>query len=942
MGIGAQLAAAEAKLAYWASLTGGVARRWVAYWSSKVQALKNLALPTVPAPASQTNSGGGSGGVTLAPPTADVLSGAVWDGTKLTLSGTSGSPGSSGASITNHRVQINTTGVDADFADAPGTPPAAFPAVIGGVSPGTTVYLRSKPLQSDNQYATAWSNRVSVTISAVNGPDVTAPPAPTLNAATSITDTSFAITASIPTDPTHGTDVVTGTQVGRLRIAGVEKSVAYVPRTVVARRLVTVSNGSGTAPPNIVDTGSALTFGGFNCYGTVDKFTAYSTQLQGNHTARLVLTAFSGSDKIVIHWRSGTDPSAPFLSFGFFFSGGQLYITCEYRLTQGGSAAQFSATPITLTTSVTVESYLDQSTNTITCKYKIGSGSFVTVDNAGVTLAKQVVLGRYVECMLLGICEQAEPGTATGTGSYSEFSITPDTVFTFAASGLQAGSVAQCTCTAEDGANPPNVSPSSNQVNVTTTGGGGGGGGQTASKNNPAFPRTAALCANSFQKADGTNASYGESDAMDNFAKFSQATYLFQPGGSNSVGQAALAGIHSRNPNHVSGAYQIPEEINCPNNGANPIQPSSSFNDYIVSKVRSSNWYLKWGNDGEHNPSLVVLRQGTNRWCSNIGRYTTPDANGDRLMKWFARSVWGNLFDNMPDLDMAWQDGGAIEAGFGGDWKCDGTFIDISKVTNTPPIGSMTDLININYQDGLIDLYQAMASLYPTKYMQANMAAWGKSVYDSVTRLDGLLHGGLPEYLFSEQSFDGQGGGVLGNGWDAMLAYYRKCKSRLKSPYHIWFHCLGFALNDYRNMRYGLGSCLMDDGFFAWCPDFSKTGGGTQLSSNWNGNAIVMDEYVGGNASGSNRGIGWLGFPISSPPTAPYQNNVWRRDFQNGIALVLPGGSGPRSVTLEKNYQKLAGAQDTSVNNGATVNTVTLQGGATRFDGDGILLANIP
>ena len=87
------------------------------------------------------------------------------------------------------------------------------------------------------------------------------------------------------------------------------------------------------------------------------------------------------------------------------------------------------------------------------------------------------------------------------------------------------------------------------------------------------------------------------------------------------------------------------------------------------------------------------------------------------------------------------------------------------------------------------------------------------------------------------------------------------------------------------------------------------------------------------------RGVPWfdeysvkLGAATSGPSTSAWQSGVYRRNFQNGIVLVNPKGNGTRTVTLEANYVKVRGTQAPSVNNGATVRTVTLK------DRDGIIL----
>jgi hypothetical protein len=119
------------------------------------------------------------------------------------------------------------------------------------------------------------------------------------------------------------------------------------------------------------------------------------------------------------------------------------------------------------------------------------------------------------------------------------------------------------------------------------------------------------------------------------------------------------------------------------------------------------------------------------------------------------------------------------------------------------------------------------------------------------------------------------------------------------------------SASDYQGMRYGLTSCLMDNAFYYF--NVSGAGGGSAIT--W------FDEF---DAS--------LGAATSSPPTTAWQNGVYRRDFQNGIALVNPKGNGPKTVTLETTYKHLSGTQAPSINNGQSVTTVTLN------DRDGVIL----
>ncbi len=62
---------------------------------------------------------------------------------------------------------------------------------------------------------------------------------------------------------------------------------------------------------------------------------------------------------------------------------------------------------------------------------------------------------------------------------------------------------------------------------------------------------------------------------------------------------------------------------------------------------------------------------------------------------------------------------------------------------------------------------------------------------------------------------------------------------------------------------------------------------------------------------------------MAKPPVAQWKDGVWRRDFANGIALVNPAKE-PVTITLEPGCRRLRGQQDPGMNNGDTVNSLTL------------------
>jgi hypothetical protein len=145
-------------------------------------------------------------------------------------------------------------------------------------------------------------------------------------------------------------------------------------------------------------------------------------------------------------------------------------------------------------------------------------------------------------------------------------------------------------------------------------------------------------------------------------------------------------------------------------------------------------------------------------------------------------------------------------------------------------------------------------------------------------------------------------------GWAATLARYRKVMDALAAPKLAIFNQWGSS-TDYQGMRYGLGTCLLDDAYYSF----------TDTARNYYG-VVWFDELNQNLGSGQTK------------PTAAWQKGVWRRDFDNGIVLVNPKGNGAQTVTLETTFIRIKGSQDPATNSGATVTTVTLQ------DRDGIIL----
>ena len=145
-------------------------------------------------------------------------------------------------------------------------------------------------------------------------------------------------------------------------------------------------------------------------------------------------------------------------------------------------------------------------------------------------------------------------------------------------------------------------------------------------------------------------------------------------------------------------------------------------------------------------------------------------------------------------------------------------------------------------------------------------------------------------------------------GWPKAMRRYHEAIANTRAPHLVGFNVHG-SPTDYPFFRYAYTSCLLDDGYFCF----------TATDKGYSG-VTWFDEFDFK-----------LGAATSTPPTSAWQNGVWRRDFEHGVTLVNPTAQ-PVTVTLASGFRRLPGKQDSTVNNGSSAASVTLQAK------DGVLL----
>ena len=304
------------------------------------------------------------------------------------------------------------------------------------------------------------------------------------------------------------------------------------------------------------------------------------------------------------------------------------------------------------------------------------------------------------------------------------------------------------------------------------------------------------------------------------------------------------------------------------------------------------------------NDAGVKTSRWPSMWSINLTEFVQPNENGERWPEiqakyhydeWLHDDVWDFWYSD----DVYWR----VRQGHDGtypDWNGRGT-------------RSLTPAQrNAAFRKGHQNSWRAMRALTPGKMIMANSADWPNHE-DALGRRD------LPEY---DQQVEG---GLLENvmdstrndHWPTVITKYRRMMSYLKAPGIMIFAVHGHP-TDYKFFRYTFATCLLNDGYF----EFSPNNGYAYGSVEW------FDEFdLAGRASTS-----WLGVAVSQPPSKAWQKGVWRRDFQNGMALVNPARNGQQTVTIENGFRRIQGVQDPAVNNGQSTTTITLQAG------DGIVL----
>ena len=378
----------------------------------------------------------------------------------------------------------------------------------------------------------------------------------------------------------------------------------------------------------------------------------------------------------------------------------------------------------------------------------------------------------------------------------------------------------------------------------------------------------------------GNSVSYGDAKYQAEMARADALILVFWPKwGEYKYGPLAVSNVVNNikniNPNILIGQYTNLNE-------STGIEDTPNMDKAI--KIGSENWWLQdvMGNRLQWITSYKA-------WDINITDYTRPDVNGMRYSEWLAQRNFLLLFKNNPRIDFWYLDNSLSKSPVDkADWKQDRTTQNASDSE-----------IAKAYRLGHVRYWQAIKQYQPNTLLMGNSDDLSSQEYSK--KLNGAFFEAAIGKSYSVEKW---------KGWEAMLQRYYAHMENTLDPHMVGFNVWG-KVTDFQRMRYGLATCLLNDGYFSYTDEEKG-----YASVPW------FDEYDVK-----------LGQPIEKPPTKPWQNGVYRRKYENGMVLVNPTLF-PKEISVETGYKRFLGVQAKDVNNGMQVGSIVLN------SKDGLILVN--
>lgn len=339
----------------------------------------------------------------------------------------------------------------------------------------------------------------------------------------------------------------------------------------------------------------------------------------------------------------------------------------------------------------------------------------------------------------------------------------------------------------------------------------------------------------------------------------------WQPTKGYSIGRA-VRDLQARNARLLIGQYSVLNE-------ARDVFDDKAMDD-VKFKLASENWWLR-NAAGER----VQWTSNYSAWETNFTRWAKPDKDGMRYPQWSVKHKFHFLFRDNPQFRIWYTDNIFHRPRVTADWDGDG----LDDNPDDPRILKA-------WRSGYRDWWAQIRKLDPSLLIMGNTDS-DLSQLEFKDQLDGAFLEGLMGLHWSIEAR---------KGWYAMMKRYLAVSENLRGPKIVGFNVSGNPKN-YQFFRYAYSSCLLGDGYFSFTDE-----------SEGHSTVPWFDEYDVK-----------LGKALSQPPTKPWQQNVWRRDFEYGVVLVNPS-SVFTEVNMDAGFSRFIGVQDPSFNDGSAVQRFNL------------------
>lgn len=230
----------------------------------------------------------------------------------------------------------------------------------------------------------------------------------------------------------------------------------------------------------------------------------------------------------------------------------------------------------------------------------------------------------------------------------------------------------------------------------------------------------------------------------------------------------------------------------------------------------------------------------------------------------------------------------------------DGVFLDNAWNSLSGQIGGQIDINNDGVADSVESVDRAYADGFNTLARSIHLSTGNKYLIvgndgDRFVQFNGVMFENFPR----------------ARGWSATMRQYTDFTYKANTPSFAVINANTGNMGDrnrLQEMRFGLTSTLLGDGYYAF--DFGDQDHGQMW---W------YNEYEA-----------FLGEPVSVPyvqktgSTNFASKGIWRRDYTRGLVLVNTADTAD-TLDLNADFEKIKGTQDTGVNDGQIVNVVSIQ-----------------